>query len=91
MVLLADLVATEQDECLQSSPMIRALYTAETMEGFFTNDFQKQYFRDLTREVRNLFLQMRMDGSFCSCISPGDMPALRKAKPGYGVWIWKKN
>lgn len=88
--LVADLFSEGAQTVLQDSPQIKNIYSKSRLEQYFLPCFALDGFEDYTRDLRAMFAQMLMQGACCSCISRNELPLLRAAKPGYGLWTWTK-
>lgn len=91
IAVIADLYASAESLTLTESPMLKNIYRKKTFVSFFENRFSLESFSDHTHALRNMFAQMLMSGTMCDCVSSADRPLLKIAKPGYGLWIWKKH
>lgn len=88
--VVADLFAAGGSAALTHSPQLGRLERREAIEEWFARDFALEEFTDHTRELRNYFAQLLLEGAACGCVGADDLPALRAARPGYGLWIWTK-
>lgn len=89
-LIVTDLFSHDGQAVLNNSAMVRNIYPLDALEAFFRNDFTLAGFENRTRELQEMFAQMILDDTACSCVAPEDLRMLRAARPGYGVWIWTK-
>lgn len=74
-----------------AQPLLRALWTAEGMEqALNAAGFCLLRFVDYSRELAAMFGQMIFDGTACACFDQAELALLRRARAGYGVWVWEK-
>lgn len=90
VVIVADLYSNTCDLTLHHSPMLKHLYRPETMSSFFRPVMELKGYADYTKELRSMFFQMMMERQLCGCVGLSDVPVLKEAKAGYGLWIWEK-
>ena len=90
--VVADLFESPSGSCLElsNSRMLRYLIPRSEFEDLFLKDFTLSQFRDFSPALRQMFVQMLMEGKLCDCVGSTELPLLRAAKPGYGLWIWTK-
>lgn len=87
---IADLYSGTENVTLSASRMVKHLYVPETMELFFRGRMRLEKYQDYTPRLRSMFFQMVMNRTVCGCVADSDLLAMKTAKVGYGVWLWKK-
>lgn len=91
IAVIADLFSGSGGTVLHRSPMVRRVLPPDELCACFHRYFDLQSFEDHTAELRNLFLQTLFRGNARRFWDPSEMEELKKAKAGYGIWIWKKH
>ena len=93
VLLLAELF-TRLDCCESASGgkgTIGKLYPQGEIERLLQNaGFGLLHYEDRSGDLLGMAAQMIMDGSCECCIGVEDFALLRRAKAGYGLWIFKK-
>lgn len=90
IAVVADLYSNTCDLTLCHSPMLKHLYRPETINCLFRPAMELKDYADYTKELRGMFLQMMMERKLCGCVGLSDVPVLKEARVGYGLWIWRK-
>ena len=88
--VVSDLYAASGACDVHGSPMARALYPRAALEAYFAAAFALTSFTDHTAALTAFTVQKLWDGTLCDCVSKSDLRLLRRARPGYGVWVWTK-
>ena len=88
-LVLTDLYAHGESVTLSDSPLCRRVPRREELEEELRMCFSLERFLDQTDALRQYVMQLLFSGA-------GDgaresFRRLKPAKPGYGVWVWKKN
>ena len=90
IAIITDIYARAGQAVLDKSAMVQNLYAKDAFEEFFGRDFILNGFEDHFHELTEMFAQMILDETACSCIAPEELASLRSARPGYGIWLWTK-
>jgi ubiquinone/menaquinone biosynthesis C-methylase UbiE len=76
----------------QSSSLLGHVYAKATIDAFFEGGgFKLETFIDRTADMGTMMAQMIMDGAAGDCLDDETIKLLRRAKAGYGIWIWKNS
>ena len=91
VLLLSDLYARQGQAQLGDNRLLRHIYAAEDLSGFFTRiGFTQAEFIDHSFALKSLLAQMIMDGAACACLDPDSRQILRQVRAGYGLWAFVK-
>ena len=90
IAVIADLYSNICDLTLRHSPMLKHLYRPETMNCLFRPAMELKSYGDYTKELRAMFFQMMLERKLCGCVGISDVPVLKEARVGYGLWVWRK-
>ncbi|MDO4581922.1 MAG: class I SAM-dependent methyltransferase [Bacillota bacterium] len=91
VLLLCDLYGRAGEAELRDNRLLRHIYAARTLCGFFTaSGFSERRFTDYTAALQALLGQMIFDGTACDCLDESCRAALKQARAGYGLWVLQK-
>lgn len=88
--VIADLFSGTEGRILRESPMVRRILPRDELCACFRERFTLESFEDHSLALRNMFLQMVFQEAACAFLEPRELDELKKARVGYGLWIWKK-
>jgi arsenite methyltransferase len=90
-LVLTDLYAHGESVTLSDSPLCRRVPRREELEAELRACFALERFLDQTDALRQFVMQMLFSGAGDGDCTREALRRLKPAKPGYGVWVWKKN
>ncbi len=90
-LVLTDLYAHGVGMTLADSPLCRRVPRREELEDELQTRFTLERFLDQTDALRQYAMQLLLSGAGEADCTREAFRRLKPAKPGYGVWIWKKN
>ena len=90
-LVLTDLYAHGESLTLSDSPLCRRVPRREELEAELRTCFSLERFLDQTDALRQYAMQLLLSGAGEADCTREAFRRLKPAKPGYGVWVWKKN